>query len=207
MRVRLQHVLTHLQTPGVGPIVPLAAVNPAALGQPADLPPLTGASLKAGEFPRSGGSPAEHAGTAVFRGDRLVGTITVDETAALLALRGEMGKVYNSLPDPLAPGHLLTLRIHQENIPQVRTAFVGGRPVVTVHMQVEGEILGAPAEADYTAPANKVKLEQDVAQRMQDEQFAPLIAKVYRQWGADPVGFGLLFRPRFVTVDDRPTVL
>lgn len=200
--IRLQQVIARLETSGSDPFVPLAAVNRQSLGSPEDLPPWVGTSLKAGEFPRTGGSPVEHAGTAIFRRDRLVGTITVDETAALLALRGEMGKVYASIPDPLDPGHVITLRYHQENKPRYRASLRASRPVVSVHLQFEGEILGSPGKADYTKPENRRILERHVARMAETTNFATLIAKVYREWGADPAGFGHLFRSKFPTIDD-----
>ena len=137
----------------------------------------------------------------MFRGDRLAGMLTVDETAGLLALRGEMGKVYASVPDPRGEGLRLTLRLHQENKPKFRVSFAGDRPVVHVKLQFEGEVLSVPGRTDYTLPQNRRLLEQHIARHLEKETFIPLLKRVYGEWGADPVGFGQLFRSRFPTHD------
>lgn len=198
--VRFQHVYARLLAPGADPLLSLIAVNPMAGQAPGSpLPPMAGRSLRAGEFPRTGGNPVEAAGSAVFRGDRMVGTLTVDETAALLALRGEMGKVYMTLPDPQEEGQMLTLRVHQENKPQYRARFSGDRPVVHVRLQFEGELLSSPGRTDYSQPAQRRALERAVVRHFQRELYGPLLRRVYNEWGADPVGLGNLFRTRFPT--------
>lgn len=201
--IRLQHFNGRLMAPGVDPILPLIAVNPNATSTPGSpLPPMgQEKSLRAGEFPRTGGNPVEVAGAAVFRGDRMVGTLNVDQTAALLALRGEMGKVYATLPSPSVPGDVITMRYHQENKPQYRARWSGGRPAVGVRLQFEGEVLSAPPATNPASPPERRALEQYIARYGREHFYAPLIRQVYGEWGADPVGFGQLFRSRFPTFD------
>lgn len=200
---QIQHFYWRLLSPGVDSFLALAAVNPLASEPPGTpLPAMAGRSLKAGEFPRTGGNPVEFAGTAIFKDDKMVGMLTVDETAGLLSLRGEMGKVYASVPDPMEEGKWITLRIHQENKPQYRASFLGNRPVLTARLQFEGEILSSMGKTDYSVPENRRKLEQFTAKHRERTIFEPLIEKVYKEWGADPVGLGQLFRTRFPTFDD-----
>lgn len=201
--IQLHQLYARLSAPGVDPIAGVVGVNEMAKEPPgSELPPMGGRSLVGGEVPRNGGNPVEFAGTAIFRGDRLVGILTVDETAALLALRGEMGKVYTSVRDPEAKQVYLTFRLHQENKPQFRASFSGSRPVVRVKLQFEVEILSAPVETDYSAPEHRRRLERYIATEYADPLFNTLIEKVYHEWGADPVGIGQLFRTRFATFDD-----
>lgn len=200
--IRVQHFLSRVLAPGTDPITALIAVNPTAAEEPgSSLPPMGGASYRAGDFPRAGGNPLELAGAAVFKGYRLAGTLTVDETAGLLALRGEMGKVYASVPDPVKAGSLISLRIHQENKPQYRIGWSGGRPAVAVKLQFEGEILAIPSGVDYTTPGQRLRLQRQLAQHQEETVFRPLVRKIYQDWGADPVGFGQIFRTRFPTFD------
>lgn len=197
--IRLQHFFTRLLASGVDPIMPLNAINPHATAAPSGpLPSPVGRSLHAGEFPRNGGNPLETAGTAVFRADRLVGTLTVDETHWLLALRGEHGKTYGTLQDPKDPSKVITLRFGQENRPKYQTSFVQGRPVVHVKLQMDAEIVANTGETDYSSPENRRLLETAIDRRLQ-QQLPEMIAKIYGEWGADPVGFGLLFRRQFPT--------
>lgn len=200
--------LPHTTTPccrgpssGVDPHVALVGINDTAKEKPGSspLPPMAGQSLKAGDIPRHGGNPAEFAGTAVFRRDRLAGTLTIDETSALLALRGEMGKVYASVSDPREEGLQLTLRFHQENKPKYVATFNGTRPRVHVILQFEAELLSAPGRTDYSQPENRRRLEQHISKSYMEPLITSLVRKLCNEWGADPVGFGQLYRSRFAS--------
>jgi spore germination protein KC len=198
----LQHFYTRLMSPGLDPSLPAVAVSAEAKAKlGAELPELGERSLKAGETPRAGGNPDEHMGTAVFRGDKLAGMLTVDETQGLLALRGEMGKAYASVPDPKEPQRRVSMRVHQENKPKYRAYFAGNRPHVDVQMQLEGEILSTPGTTNYTQRDNRRLLEKHIARYLEQNTFVPLLARLHKEWGADPAGFGQLFRTRFPTHD------
>jgi Ger(x)C family germination protein len=198
----LQHFYTRLMSPGLDPSLPVVGLNAGAKAKPGgELPELGERSLKAGETPRAGGNPDEFLGTAIFRGDKLAGLLTVDETQALLALRGDMGKAYASVPDPKDPQVRVSMRIHQENKPKYRAYFVGTRPRVAVQMQLEGEILSTPGKTIYTERDNRRLLEKHIARYLEQNSFVPLLERLHKEWGTDPAGFGQLFRSRFPTHD------
>jgi spore germination protein KC len=192
------HFYSKESSSGGDGVMPLMAVNPLAEEPPGTpLPGVGKRSLFAGEFPRSGSNPVEFAGTAVFHGDRLAGFLTLDETVGLLALRGAMGKVYATVPNPREAGQWISIRFGQENKPQFRLSFVGGRPVVQAKLQLEGELLSAPGKTNFAIPENRRLLEQHIARYWEQEIYQPMIRQVYGEWGADPVGFGNLLRMRF----------
>ena len=201
--IQLQHFYARLSASGVDPVMALIGVNEMAkepLGS--ELPPMAGRSLKAGEVPRNGGNPVEFMGTAVFRADKFAGTLSVDETSVLLSLRGEMGKVYVSVPDPKVEGVYITMRLQQENKPQYRAQFQGNRPVLHVKLQFEAELLSTPGMTDYADPVNRRELERSIAKDYLAPLYRSFTEKVYGEWGTDPAGFGQLFRSRFATFDD-----
>lgn len=128
--------------------------------------------------------------------------LDVNETALFLALRGEMGKVYASVPDPQDATERISFRFHQENKPRFRAYFEGERPVVHITLQVEGEILTTPGSTDYSKPENRRALEDFLSKQRWPQMYRELTRKVYNEWGADPVGLGNLFRSRFPTIQD-----
>ncbi|MGE5675165.1 MAG: Ger(x)C family spore germination protein [Mycobacterium leprae] len=197
---RLQHLYARLLSLGQDAILSMEVGNKEAT-EPATTapPPPTRRSFMAGQFPRHGGNPVEFAGTAVFRGDKLVGYLTVDETVILLALRGEMGKVYQTVPDPKTPGKWISIRFGQENKPRIRTSFVNGRPVVQIQLQMEGEVLSTPTRTSYAIPENRRLLEDHVASWADANLYGPLVQKLYGEWHTDPVGLGQRFRHFFPT--------
>lgn len=199
--VRFQQFYTSLLAAGEDPVAVLAAINPYVHADPADLPSMAGRSLTGGEFPRTGGNPTEQAGTAVFRRDRLVGYLSVDETAALLAFRGRMGKVYSTWSDPLEPGQTISIRLGQENKPKIRTGLAGGKPRIHIKLQIEGEVLAVTGKTSYTFPKNRRILERYIARAWEKDVIKPLLSRVYGEWGADPAGFGHAFRKNFASLD------
>lgn len=129
-----------------------------------------------------------------------MGFLNVDETQMLLALRGEMGKAYVSFPEPGAPNQMVTMRFHQENMPKYRASFRRSRPHVEVRLLFEGEVLAIPGGTDYVRPEARERLEKAEA-RYAQRTMRGLLNKLH-DWGADPVGFGQLFRGEFATWRD-----
>jgi spore germination protein KC len=192
--IRLQQILMRHADPGIDAFAPVVGLNRRIVGGDGEQTPR---SAVAGDLNRMGRNPMEIAGTAVLRGDRLAGFLTVDETQALLALRGEMGKAYMTLPDPLNKGRRLTIRYQQENKPKNIARITPDGPQVTVRLLLEGEVLSGTA--NYRDPAQRRQIEQAAASFMEE-----IIRSVLRktiEWQADPVGYGLLFRTRFATWD------
>lgn len=194
--IRLHHMLNRTSRIGVDPYAAVAGLNKQILGEG---PPEAGsASAIAGDLDRWGTNPMEIAGTAVFRDDKLAGYLDVDETQALLAMRGEMGKAYITLPDPLKPERGMMIRFQQENLPQVRRSLTPEGPRVIMRLLFEGEVL--TGDADYTDVAERSKVEQ-AAKVYMEEELRSVLEKL-KKWEADPVGFGLTFRSMFFRVRD-----
>lgn len=196
--VRTHHFMTRMAAEGGDPYLPAVGINPLTEGTPGDL---TGRQRSAlpGEMPRLGGNPVEFLGTAVFRKDRLAGFLNVDETQMMLALRGEMGKAYVTFPDPDWPEKRITMRFQQENLPKYQATMLGGKPHIRIRLLFEGELLAAPGGTDWVPPENRVRLEE-AASREAEDRIKELVSRL-RQWRADPVGFGHLYRSQFARRD------
>lgn len=193
---RLHHLLTRTSDIGVDPITPVVGLNRQVDAEGAT--PFARNSGLAGRLPRAGQNPMELAGAAIFRGNRLAGFLTVDEAQALLALRGEMGKVYMSVPSPQKPETRVMLRFGQENKPLNRVSLNGGVPRVHVRLLFDAEVLSG--QGNYTGTAFRRQLEEAAA-RFMEEQARQALAKA-REWEADPVGYGLKFRRLFRRWDE-----
>lgn len=191
----LHHFVSRLAAGGNDPFLSVMAINDeveAGLLRPER--PLETSALP-GELARGGGNPVELTGTAIFSGDRLAGFLDIDETQMLLALRGEMGKAYITFPSPDVEGESVSIRFQQENLPQSRAGWRGGRPSIKVRILFEGELLAIPGDIDYAQPEHRTRLERAAADHAK-AVIQRLVGKL-REWEADPVGFGLLYRGRF----------
>ncbi|MGE5674491.1 MAG: Ger(x)C family spore germination protein, partial [Mycobacterium leprae] len=193
--VLMHHFLNRLAGGAGDAYLPMIAINE-NVEAGADLPaPNTSSTAIAGTTPRAGGNPVEMVGTAIYRADKFVGVLTVDETQMLLALRGKMGKAPVTLPDPLAPGHSVYLRLHQENLPKYKATLQAGKPHIAVHLLFEGEVLAVPSRVNYAMPTARAQLQQ-AASAYVGTTCRAMLAKL-RSWEADPVGFGGYYAGRF----------
>ncbi|MFZ5824397.1 MAG: Ger(x)C family spore germination protein [Bacillota bacterium] len=196
--MRVQHFYNRVAAPGLDAVLPLISVNEGARGEPGSpLPAMGSRSLKAGEFPRNGGNPTEVAGMAVFHKDRLMGMLDVNESIAILALRGEMGKVYQTVPD--LEGRPITIRYGQETKPQYRVSLDGENAAVQIRLVIDGELICVAGMTDYTEPTMRRQLEEHIAAFADATVYNPLVRKLYNEWGADPIGLGQVVRRRFPT--------
>ncbi len=190
---RLHHMVNRMGVIGATSFARVVAINPRVGAEDPEL--ASGESAVAGELNRLTGNPVEGAGTAVFRQGRLVGFLTIDETQALLALRGEMGKAYVTIPNPFNPDRTILLRFQQENLPKYGPEMGPDGPRVQIRLIFEGEVL--TGGENYQSEQLREAVEES-ARRHMEEQMRELLAKLKR-WQVDPVGFGLLFRSRFPT--------
>ncbi|HWH72561.1 MAG TPA: Ger(x)C family spore germination C-terminal domain-containing protein, partial [Candidatus Sulfotelmatobacter sp.] len=193
--VLLHHFLNRLAGGGGDSYMPMIGINPGVESGAGMPEPAQSSTALPGHLPRAGGNPVEVVGTGVFRRDRLVGVLNVDETQMLLALRGKMGKTPLTVPDPVLPEEAVTMRLHQENFPKYQATLPQGRPHVDVHLLFEGEVLAVPSQVDYAEPRARQKLEAAGA-AFASETANRMLEKL-RDWQADPVGFGQLYRGRF----------
>jgi spore germination protein KC len=196
--IRLHHMINRTSAIGIDPFSPVVAINPQILTGEGAGGSEESESDPAGQLDRFDGNPVEVAGTAVFRGQRLVGFLTVDETQALLALRGEMGKAYMTIPHPKEKGRRILVRFQQENKPISRIYLTPAGPRGTASILFEGEVLSG--DEDYRDPAKRLALERSAAVFMTET--ASSVLQKLKAWECDPVGYGLKVRRRFRTWSD-----
>ena len=190
--VRLHHMWNRAGAIGIHPFASVIAVNPRVAGGQSPLESTEGSAV-AGEMLREQGNPVEVNGTAVFRDTTLAGFLNTDETQALLALRGEMGKAYISFPNPYRPNTKIMMRFQQENLPKYQARLTPDGPRITVKVLFEGEVLAG--RENYFEEAVRRRVEH-AARDYMVATMESVLAKL-KKWEVDPVGFGLLFRGRF----------
>jgi spore germination protein KC len=154
---------------------PQAGYQPGAAVQPGG----RAASFLPGGLPRRGGNPTELAGTAVFKEDKLVGFLDTD---------------------PLEPRRSVSLTFRNGRAPKYTVDITGGRPVVTIDVLLEGEIIAVPSGINYEAPDYLRLVEKQLSDNIQ-EQILSMLARA-QGWGADVADIGYHIRPKFATVPE-----
>ena len=194
--IRLHHMINRSSGSGIDAFAPVISINPRVGG--GDGGSDGQETALAGDLDRFDGNPVEIAGTAIFVRSRLAGFLTVDETQALLALRGEMGKAYMTIPHPLAPGKSVLVRYQQENKPTGPVLITPEGPRVSIRLIFEGEVLSG--DDDYQNEETRRRLEAAASAYMR--KLAEAVIRKQVEWEADPIGLGLKARRRFSTWDE-----
>lgn len=150
---------------------------------------------KAGDIPRQGGNPAEIAGTALFSGDKMVGTLSTTETRMLAMLLGKYPSGFLSVEDPFDSTSFINVNLHLGAKPKIKTTIVEGRPVIRVSILLEGSISSIGSGINYEQESYLTQLEGQINKVYQQEMIN-LIRRT-QELDADVVGFGDYLRPTF----------
>lgn len=153
-----------------------------------------------GNLPRQGGNATEFMGTAVFKADKMVGFLDTGETRALSILLNRFSFGFLSVPDPLAPGHQVTMSIRNGRRPEFTIDISGENPVIHVDVLIEGEITGLPSGIEYEAREYIPLLEAQISDTLH-RQIVDMLIRT-QAWGTDVVDFGYYIRPKFMTMEE-----
>ena len=156
----------------------------------------------AGEVPISGGNKSQIIGTAVFRGDKMVGTLNGQETRYTMMLRGLFRNGIMAVTDPLAgdPTSLVGFIVHQARSPEYKTSIdENGNVSINVDIYLEPEIIGLFSGINYESPDLKPTLEE-VFSREVEQGCQNLIRRTQKELKSDIFGFGYQIKHHFWTV-------
>ncbi len=154
----------------------------------------------AGELPSSRGE-SQFLGTAVFRGDKMVGMLTGDETRYWNMITGKMARSFLIIEDPKSRGTPLGVELSQARQPAVKVKFDRDRPVIEVHLYQEPTIVGVSSGIDYESPGLKPVLEKHLADLI-ERRCLELVARTQEEFRSDIFGFGRYARMNFLTRKD-----
>jgi spore germination protein KC len=145
--------------------------------------------------PKKGANDVNMAGVAVFRGDKMVGTLTTEETRILAILLDEFPRGFITIADPLEPQKSINISIRNGRRPKIDTAIVDGQAKISVDVLLEGEITAISSGINYEAAEYRQLLEQQTSV-MIEEEMRKMIAKTQRL-DADAADFGARLAPSF----------
>lgn len=192
--VRIRDMVIDLMEPGVDPVAP-------ALSFEKPVPP--DRALIPSQEPGPPAFPVTR-GTAVFRGDRLVGWLDPAETTALNLLRGESHPFTLTARCPEGPGEasvhfiraLVRRRLQQPGGSSSRQAQDQGRaavgapplPEILLDISADGNLKAATCRPPLGS-AQRPKLEQELARQL-TRQLQGVVDRLHRELRADAAGFG-----------------
>ncbi|MBU2703757.1 spore germination protein KC [Sporomusaceae bacterium BoRhaA] len=152
----------------------------------------------AGDIPVYGSAAASNfAGTALFRHDKMVGTLTTEETRMLLILQGNLPRAFTVIEDPQLPDKAVNIQMRLGEKPTITLSSKDGYLVFDVSVMLEGEVTAIPSGIHYEQGKDKKQLEAELSAVIQN-QIEKMLKKT-QLMGSDPVGFGYYSRTLFPT--------
>ncbi|MDD3652810.1 MAG: Ger(x)C family spore germination protein [Desulfotomaculaceae bacterium] len=195
-----------LKSRSIQPSLPLAAIHEGGLetarpgvkqGGELELP--LGKYI-AGDIPIAGENKAQFYGTAVFQKDKMVGTISGEETRFYLMLRGKFETGFMNFLDPLSQPETLAFLVHQARSPKYVTRMSeDGSVTIDIDLYLEAELAAMLSGINYESPEYKPFIEAAFSQYVQ-EGCQRLIQRTQEEFKADIFGFGEQLKKHFWTV-------
>lgn len=88
-------------------------------------------------------------GTAVFKGDKLVGELTAIETLCLSIIRGKVESFLISIDDPENGQEKVDLMLYLENSPKIKVDIVNNAPYISIDLNFSGRIYSMKENLKY----------------------------------------------------------
>jgi hypothetical protein len=156
---------------------------------------------EAGSIPRTGDVKGEIEGLAVFDGDRMVGEMDGDAARDYLLVNGQFHDTDKTIADPLIKDTFVVLDVIQRRNPVRRVRIVGGKPQISVQIDLDADIAAIQSGYNYEDPEKLPILERAVETQLQDE-IARFLGRTAGEFHSDICGFGNSAKGLFLTQRD-----
>lgn len=155
-----------------------------------------------GSLPRMGVAKREFVGTAVFNGDKMVGSLNPWETRYLLLITGKFDRgifaVYDKIGDE---NKIVSFELKLARRPKIKGKFENNKPVINIDLYLEGEIEGIQSRVNYAS----VDLIQNLNRQIEDylkKDIRKTLNKTQKKYKADVFNFGEQFAGYFPTIQE-----
>lgn len=200
---QLHDFYVRLKEPGGAPCTVLAGINPdTGKDKPSAAPTLPDRTpgYLPGDIAREGGNPAALAGTAVFKGDKMIGMLTNVETRMLAILMGNFPKGFLTLADPRVPDQNVYLLMRLGSAPKIDVSLIDDVPEINIEVLIECELSSISSGTNYEADELRPEIEQQVSKAISLEMKNMLVKT--QELEADVVNFGKYLRPKVRNYDE-----
>lgn len=154
-----------------------------------------------GDLPRKGVAKREFVGTAVFDGDKMVGTLNSDETRYFLMVIGKFKRGIIDLEDENSSDNAIPLEMRYSRAPVIKGYFKNDIPVIDIKIYMEADIGAIQSRLPY----EKLSMIEDLnrqAEKHIKKRVIDVIDKVQKEFKSDIFGFGHKFTGYFATIQE-----
>lgn len=143
----------------------------------------------------------ENVGTAVFRQDKLVGTLTPLETVAHLIITGKIKSCNISMPDPEDKENLIDLYFDFTTKPKIDVYIVNGTPYIKIKIKANATI-SSIKQLSNTNNENQIKLTEEYANNYLEKLLLHYLYKTSKELKSDCSAFGNYALKNFKTMQE-----
>jgi spore germination protein KC len=130
-------------------------------------------------------------GTAIFKGDKLIGWLDSRETQGLRCIKGEMHEMRITVPSPIYPDKNISLKVIAGNT-KIEPAYQKGEIKFYLTVRAEVDLIEQQDEEDFTQP-EMIKIVENKAAAEIRQHIKTTLDKVQGEYKVDSFGFGEAF--------------
>ncbi|MFZ5595594.1 MAG: Ger(x)C family spore germination protein [Bacillota bacterium] len=180
------------------PVAPLLAINKEGLDVSTPEEKNRLGDYLAGELPSNKNVP-QFLGSAVFKGDKMIGEITGDETRYLNIMSGLAKQTFLIIRDPQKENQFVGLTIKQAKKPKIKVDTKSDQPVIDLEIFLEPNIVGISSGINYESVKYKPILENEL-ENIIKSRCEQLIKRTQDEFTTDIAGFGRIAAGNFLTI-------
>lgn len=193
---QLHNFYVRLKDASGSPYTALAGINPKDDANRQTTKPETfqwSSGYLPGDIAREGGNPVTIMGTALFKGDKMVGMLTNTETRMVSILLNNVPEGYLTITDPHSPDNHIQLLVELGRPPKITVNLTDGLPIINIETLLEAELVSIPSGINYESDELRKELEQHIS-KIICLQIENMLAKT-QQLETDIINFGKYLRP------------
>lgn len=161
----------------------------------------SGDSSSSQEGPLPANNGIENIGLAVFKKDKLVGTLTTTETLCNLIITKKLKSCRLSIPDPEDENKAIDMYLTAETSPQIKVRIINGTPYVSVKVKMNSRIASINQISEQITEERIAKIEESASYYLKTHLLNYLY-KTSKSFNSDISGIGNYALNQFKTCSD-----
>lgn len=154
-----------------------------------------------GDMPRAGVAKREFVGTAVFDGDKMVGSLNPTETRYMLMMNGKFKRGIFSIEDKNAPGKAIVIDLSLKKPPAIKVRFEDAVPIIDIKLDFNVNIESVQSRIDYEQ-MNRIDDMSNQIENYLEEGIKKTFEKAQKELKTDVFGFGGKVAGYFTTIQE-----
>lgn len=142
----------------------------------------------------------QNCGAAVFKGDKMVGTLTPLETIAYLIVNNDLASCMITIDNPFNSNDLIDLNLKRIKSPDIDVSLINNTPLISIDLCIQASIDSSGEEFDYTNTKN-IKTVEEATNKYLEQLIKEYVYKITKDYNSDVAGFGGYLASKYLTND------